>query len=169
VKAELVQQRRHVVLHRLLRQEELDADLAIGQLVCNELEDAAFLRAQRGKAGMLGLAASPEAINYHGRRPSLEQGPSRGNGANSVNQVVATDLLKQVTGRPGHDHTKSASSSENEVSIRQAGGGDTVERTSRHTDTPRHRAAVHRESRHQGAAPESGPAPERRCRPGPPP
>ena len=70
------------------------------------------------------------------RRARVEQRLAGGDAADGVDDVGAADLLQEIARCAGHDRLRtSASSSENDVSMRQATSG-CRERTSRHTSTP---------------------------------
>ena len=55
--AQLRQQVRHVVLHGLLSQEELLADLTVGHTLGNEVEDSPLLIGETGELVRLGWLA----------------------------------------------------------------------------------------------------------------
>src|SRR3954469_21984162 len=100
--AELGQQRRHVVLDRLLREPELLGDLAVREPFADQEEDPALLAGQPGHAWIRRWPRA-QALEHDlgdagvegrlpGRHPSYR-----------LDQVVAPHLLEDVTGRAGQD------------------------------------------------------------------
>src|SRR4051794_25404528 len=83
-----------VVLDGLLRPEQPVADLPVGQAVADELQDAAFLRGQRGQGVLAGaLAEPPQHLGGALRVEERAAGRDRTDGAD---EVRAVDLLEDV-------------------------------------------------------------------------
>ena len=100
--AELGEQVRHVVLHRLLRQEQLVGDLAVRAPLGEEMQDLALLLGERAESLVLGRALTDPAQQRggHGR---VEQGLARRDPPHGVDEVGAPHLLEQVPRRAGDD------------------------------------------------------------------
>ncbi len=95
---ELRQQVADVVLHGLLGQEELLADLTVRESLRDEIQDPSFL-AGEGVEGILDRRA--EAVEHLGDDITLEQGLPRRGPTDRVDELGAPDLLEQVARCPG--------------------------------------------------------------------
>ncbi len=102
VHAQFRQQVRHVVLHRLLGEEHLVGDLAVGQPVGQQQQDAALLRAERDQ-GVLGDRRVAQPLDHPGRGQWIEQGLAPRHTPYAVDEIAAANLLEHVAGRARDD------------------------------------------------------------------
>jgi len=78
------------------------ADLPVGEALADELEDALLLLGE-GIEPLVVLLTSTQALHDALGRQGIEERPARGYLADRLDQVVATDLLEDVSGRARHD------------------------------------------------------------------
>src|SRR5437660_11612802 len=101
---ELREDRRDVVLHGLLAELEPEADLAVGQALRDQREDAFLLRRQPGQALVPEQALALSQAVPHGRGDRrVEQALAVAHLPDGADQVGAVDLLEDVAAGPGHD------------------------------------------------------------------
>src|ERR1700683_5376007 len=93
--AQLGEQGRHVVLHRLLGQEHPLADLPVGQPFPDELQDLALLGGQAGTRTRLARLV-PKPRHQLAGRPRVQHRLARGHRTYRADQVGAADLLEHV-------------------------------------------------------------------------
>ena len=98
--AELGEQVRHVVLHRLLGEVHRFADLTIGETVGNVQEDATLLVGEPGETFVFFGFLSELATDTLDQR-RIQQRLSGCDSADCVHDVVAAQLLEQVARCPG--------------------------------------------------------------------
>ena len=100
--AQLGEQAGDVVLDRLLGEEEVLADLPVGEPFADQLEDPLLLRCQPGERVLLGRLAAQPRHEPAGRLRVEHRLPGR-HGAHRADEVGAADLLEHVPGRARHD------------------------------------------------------------------
>ena len=102
---ELRKQVRHVVLDRLLGQVNLLRDLTVREPVGDEVEDVALLGAQLGESLVLlrALAQPFEHLRRYGR---IQQRLAFRDEPHGSHDLIALDLLEEITGRAGHDRVE---------------------------------------------------------------
>ena len=98
----LRQQRRDVVLDRLLGEVETFADLAVCQALRQQFENIALLFGEPGKALVL-LGPPPDAFEHPRGQHRVEKALAGSHPPHRVDQVGRPDLLQDVPGRAGHD------------------------------------------------------------------
>ena len=102
--AQLGQEVGDVVLHRLLCEVHALADLAVGQSLGDEVEDAPLLVGEAGQLLVLRSGAQP--IEDTARHRGIEERLAPADPADAVHQVRTPDLLEDVAGRAGHDRAE---------------------------------------------------------------
>src|SRR6266511_563497 len=101
---ELRQDARHVVLHGLLGEMELLADLPVGLAVRDEGQDPLLLGGQPGQALVAHqVLALAEAVQDGRGDREVEQALAISDGPDGPDQLAGLDLLEDVPGGPGHD------------------------------------------------------------------
>ena len=100
--SKLGQQRRHIVLDGLFRQEHFGGNLPVGQSAAHQLQDLAFLGREGGRA-RVDLFGLHQAVHDAGGHAFLEEGLARCCPPQGADQVRAADLLQHVSAcaRPG--------------------------------------------------------------------
>src|SRR2546428_6400227 len=100
--AELVEDAAHVVLDRLLRQEQGLADLAVRLSLGQLLEHLALLFGKRREHGVL-VAALAHALEHLPGHVGIKERTARGHRGDRVDHRLPTRLLEQVARGTGHD------------------------------------------------------------------
>src|SRR6266545_3149463 len=101
---ELRQDARHVVLHGLLGEVELLADLAVGAPVRDQRQDPFLLRRQPGQALVAHqVLALAEAVQDGRGDRGIQQALARADRPDGPDQLAGLDLLEDVSGGPRHD------------------------------------------------------------------
>src|SRR3569833_2331872 len=104
---ELVQHRRHVVLHGLLRQEQPLRDLPVGQAFGDQVQHPPLLRAELLVPRVRGRDVLAAQLVHHRRgQRGVQQRAADGDRADRVDQRPAGHLLEHVPGRARHDRTE---------------------------------------------------------------
>jgi hypothetical protein len=93
---------RHVILDRLLGEEHLGRDLSIGQAFRDQLEDPALLVRQLPQR-LVTVVATLDAVEQLLDERRIEQRLPAGDSPHCVDDVVATNLLQEITRGPGND------------------------------------------------------------------
>ncbi len=102
--AQLREQVRHVVLDRLLGQEELLAYLTVGHPLSDQVEDPAFLVRETRK--LVGLWWLAQPLQHPGGHQRVEEGLTTADPADSVDKIGAAHLLQHVAGRSREDRAE---------------------------------------------------------------
>src|SRR5213083_1069993 len=102
---ELVEDPAHIVLYRLLGQEQRLADLTVGATLSQSRENLALLFRERGERGVV-TAALAQALEHLAGHVRIQQGTTRGDCDDGVDHRLASGLLQEVPGGAGDDRSK---------------------------------------------------------------
>jgi signal transduction histidine kinase len=91
-----------VVLHGLLGEEHAIGDLAVGEALGEQIEDATFLIGQPFEL-LVADRARPQTLEHPGSDTGVEQGLTGRDLADRVDEIHGPDLLEDVSRRTGHD------------------------------------------------------------------
>src|SRR5438067_997160 len=95
----------HVVLHRLLGQEEAFTDLAIRKALRDEIENLALLIGEPSEPRIL-LWTVAHPFQNAGRHARVEKRLARSHAADGIDEISPLDLFQEIAGRTGHDRVE---------------------------------------------------------------
>src|SRR6476620_1651570 len=101
---ELRQDRRHIVLHRLLRELQLLTHLPVRPSVCDERQDPFLLRGEPGEPLVLHqVLALPQPSEAGSRHQGVKKAFPSSHRSDRSNELAGSNLFQDVSGGAGHD------------------------------------------------------------------